>query len=190
MILTTIAALVVGAQGIKPGPTFCPSTLEEVEKPAVTMSYAGGLYSTCCGGCDKPFLKDPQGSLAKAIKEKKTIGVFMYDPVSGGRIEQKEAKAYSDYKSVRYFFAKADEKTKFDAKPTAYVMDIKGESYFCPVSKEKTSAKEAAGYADYNGTRYFVCCEGCIDTFRKDPSKYVGAAKASVKPLAAAVYTK
>ncbi len=190
MILTTIAALVVGVQGVKPGPTYCPSTLEEVEKPAVTMSYAGALYSTCCGGCDKPFLKDPKSSIAKAIKEKKTIGVFQYDPVSGARIDQKDAKAFEDYKSVRYFFASTKEKAAFEAKPSAYVADVKAESYLCPVTKEATSAKEAAGFGDYNGTRYFLCCGGCIASFRKDPAKYVGAAKSAVKPLAAVVYSK
>lgn len=190
MIISTIAALVLGAQGVKAGPTFCPSTLEKVDTPAVTMSYGGALYSTCCGGCDKPFMKDPNGSIAKAVKEKKTIGVFMYDPISGSRIDAKDAKAYTDYKSIRYFFAKTDEKTKFDAKPAQFVGEIKSEAYFCPVTKEKTTAKEAAGYGDYEGTRYFLCCGGCISTFRNNPAKFVAEAKSAVKPLSAVVYGK
>jgi YHS domain-containing protein len=27
-------------------------------------------------------------------------------------------------------------------------------------------------YADYKGRRYFFCCGGCPDAFKKDPAKY------------------
>lgn len=27
-------------------------------------------------------------------------------------------------------------------------------------------------YADYKGNRYFFCCGGCPDSFKKDPAKY------------------
>lgn len=27
-------------------------------------------------------------------------------------------------------------------------------------------------YADYKGRRYFFCCNGCPEAFKKDPSKY------------------
>lgn len=27
-------------------------------------------------------------------------------------------------------------------------------------------------YADYKGRRYFFCCAGCPDTFKKDPAKF------------------
>ena len=28
-------------------------------------------------------------------------------------------------------------------------------------------------FADYNGRRIYFCCNGCPDTFKKDPEKYV-----------------
>jgi YHS domain-containing protein len=28
-------------------------------------------------------------------------------------------------------------------------------------------------YADHMGKRVYLCCEGCIDTFNKDPMKYI-----------------
>ena len=28
-------------------------------------------------------------------------------------------------------------------------------------------------YADYQGKRIYFCCAGCIETFQKDPEKYI-----------------
>lgn len=30
-------------------------------------------------------------------------------------------------------------------------------------------------YADYKGRRYFFCCAGCPDAFKKDPAKFAKA---------------
>jgi YHS domain-containing protein len=31
-------------------------------------------------------------------------------------------------------------------------------------------------YSDYKGHRYFFCCGGCPDAFKKDPAKYAKSA--------------
>jgi YHS domain-containing protein len=31
-------------------------------------------------------------------------------------------------------------------------------------------------YADYKGNRYFFCCGGCPEAFKKDPAKYAKSA--------------
>lgn len=38
--------------------------------------------------------------------------------------------------------------------------------------KEATSKKM---FADYKGNRYFFCCAGCPDAFKKDPAKFAKA---------------
>ena len=38
--------------------------------------------------------------------------------------------------------------------------------------KDATSKKM---FADYKGNRYFFCCGGCPDEFKKDPAKYASA---------------
>ncbi len=38
--------------------------------------------------------------------------------------------------------------------------------------KEATSKKM---YSDYKGRRYFFCCAGCPDAFKKEPAKYAKA---------------
>ncbi|MEP6756997.1 MAG: YHS domain-containing protein [Chthonomonadales bacterium] len=38
--------------------------------------------------------------------------------------------------------------------------------------KEATSKKM---FADYKGNRYFFCCAGCPEAFKKDPAKFAKA---------------
>jgi YHS domain-containing protein len=183
MLTTALAALVLGFTGPQT-PMHCVTTLEDITgAPANTYTYAGAVFGTCCGGCGAPFQKDPAAAIAKASKADKAIGAFMYDPVSGLRIDGKKAAASSDYKAIRYFFASEDEKKKFDAKPAMYVSDVKSEAYFCPITKHATASDKAGGFVDYKGTRYFTCCGDCVAELRKDPSKYVGNAASSVKTL-------
>ncbi len=44
----------------------------------------------------------------------------------------------------------------------------------CPVMGGKIDQKI---YTDHKGTRVYFCCPGCIDTFKKDPEKYVAKLK-------------
>ena len=37
------------------------------------------------------------------------------------------------------------------------------------------SATKNHMYADYKGKRYFFCCAGCPDAFKKDPAKFAKA---------------
>ena len=49
----------------------------------------------------------------------------------------------------------------------------------CPVmTKNKVNiakATKAKMYADYKGNRYFFCCPGCPEAFKKNPAKYAKA---------------
>ena len=184
-MITAVLGLAIAMSGNQP-PLSCPATLEPVTgKPAVTIEYAGAKFGTCCGGCDTPFVKDPASMIAKAVKANKTVGAFDFDPVSGKRIAGDKAAAYSDYKAIRYYFASIDEKKSFDATPAKFVGIVKNEAYFCPMTKEKTDAKTAGSFADYNGTRYFLCCSDCLAEFKKDPAKFAANAGAAVHPLTA-----
>jgi YHS domain-containing protein len=42
----------------------------------------------------------------------------------------------------------------------------------CPVTGEKIDEKTKATY-EYEGKIYNFCCAMCIDTFKKDPQKYI-----------------
>ncbi len=40
----------------------------------------------------------------------------------------------------------------------------------CPVMEGKINPEL---YVDHNGRRIYFCCQGCVDTFKKDPEKYM-----------------
>lgn len=48
------------------------------------------------------------------------------------------------------------------------------------VDVAKATAKKM--YADYKGRRYFFCCEGCPDAFKKNPAKYAKKAQSIPTP--------
>ena len=48
----------------------------------------------------------------------------------------------------------------------------------CPVMG---GAINKAIYADHNGRRVYFCCAGCVDTFKKDPAKYLKKVDAEIK---------
>jgi len=168
-----------------PPPIYCPSTLEKIDKPALLVDYGGILFETCCAGCGNKVLTKPGELLAEAIKVKKTVGQFEYDPVTGLKIDKDKAPVFTDYKSVRYFFNSAGEKKTFLASPTTFVASVTSVAYFCPVNKVANDAKSAGSFADYKGTRYFFCCGNCLKAFKADPDKYVANSAAAVTPLGA-----
>ena len=58
-----------------------------------------------------------------------------------------------------------------EMKPVAFTND-KGE-LICPVMKSViASEKGAVGYQDHEGKRYYFCCDGCPQVFKKDPAKW------------------
>jgi|SRR5579862_3156305 len=188
MLTTALVALALGPLGPQP-PIYCPTTLKEVNSPAITMEYAGAIFATCTRSCDAAFMKDPKGCIAKAIQAKKTVGVFEFDPVTGWKIDAAKAEASTDYKSIRYYFASADEKKTFDAAPGRYITDVKSEAYHCPVMDQDTTSENAASCADYKGVRYFMCCTVCVKMLRANPVKYMSNVK-GVKPLSVVILKK
>jgi YHS domain-containing protein len=52
-------------------------------------------------------------------------------------------------------------------------------SLHCPVmAANKVDVKKATAdkmFADYKGNRYFFCCAGCPEAFKKNPAKYAKA---------------
>lgn len=153
------------------------------------MDYNGVRYYFCCGGCDYGFTADPVKALKSENSKGKTIGLSLFDPTTGKRVDQKKAKGgFSDYEGVRFFFASEQGKSAFDADPKKYGVMPAKESLVCPVMNKKVTYTTAESYVDVKGVRYYLCCEGCEGIMKKDPSKFVGAAGKNVstpKPVKA-----
>jgi YHS domain-containing protein len=78
---------------------------------------------------------------------------------------------------------KATPKAKAVAAPTTIACAVE--------TGNKTDIKKATAakmFADYKGNRYFFCCDGCPQEFKKDPEKY--AKNAHIKTPAPAAPAK
>lgn len=193
MITALIFATLALGQ-VKTTTLSCPITGEDLPANApggLTTLYNGASFTVCCAGCSSTLQKDPAKALADKKLAGKTLAVFLFDPVSGNRIDAKSAKATIDYKGMRYFFADAAEKTAFQkTMKTFNPLTEKEAPLVCPVSKEKIDGMvEAASYADYKGTRYYFCCPDCIAAFKKDSDKFAANVTAK-KPVAVLVPAK
>ena len=171
------AALIapVSARVEQNGSYTCPvrgQAIDAVTKDTEFSDYMGVRYYYCCEGCKPDFDKNQQKYL-KANKGK-IIGASFFDPITTRRIDPAKAQSHSDFNSVRYFFAKDDDKKSFDKEPKKYTIAPKKKVLFCPVSNEKVETYDkASDYSDLKGTRYYFCCAGCKPKFDKDPDKYL-----------------
>ncbi len=43
----------------------------------------------------------------------------------------------------------------------------------CPISGEKVGAMGSVVQYEYKGKIYNFCCDGCVETFKKDPEQYL-----------------
>lgn len=182
MITAMIASLWIARQ-VTPPLTYCPVLGEKANKKSPASEFAGSRFWFCCGGCDVEFKKSPEKYVKKSSDEKKVAGVFLFDPVSRQRLDIEKSKAWSDFQGIRYPFASEENRTKFEKDPKRFSSIPKHENLVCPVEKKEMSApSQAAGYRDYEGVRYYLCCPGCQDVFEKDPGPLSASVTKSVRP--------
>lgn len=179
-ILATLAlAPVFGADDLTCAVMGSPAPI----KTANALDYAGVRYPFCCGGCDGTFGKEPAKFVKKASEGKAAIGFFLFDPVSGLRLEFKEAPAnFTDYKGTRYFFENADNKKAFEGMKEKFATAPEKEVLKCSVVGHDFEGYAGAGaFADYEGVRYYFCCGDCLANFKKEPAKYAGPVQSKVQ---------
>lgn len=180
MIVTTLAALVLGQSAA----LVCPVMGSPIKgKGTGSFDYNGARYTMCCGGCSTPFQTNPEKYLKQSSEAKKTVGVSLYDPTTGIKVEAKNAKGSSDFGGLRYFFATTDGKKAFDANPKQFTVQPKKEVLWCAVMNHGlANYSEAGAYVDSGDTRYYVCCSGCLGKFKEKSADFV--AKFSDKAIA------
>jgi YHS domain-containing protein len=96
-------------------------------------------------------------------------------PVMGGKID---STVYTDIQGQRVYHCCAGcikplqkDPDKYFQKAAAEGMLFENIQTICPVSGKEL--KEKTVYADYEGRRVYLCCEGCIAPFEKDAPKYL-----------------
>ena len=126
-------------------------------------------------------MADPAKALKNESLKGKTVGTSLFDPISGKKIIEKDAKGWSDYEGVRYLFASPENKAAFDAEPKKHGAQPKMEALKCAVLGKTVTYASADGFADYNGVRYYTCCGGCTPMLRADPTKFVSSVSGAVQ---------
>ncbi|MDH3889630.1 MAG: hypothetical protein OEV49_00985 [candidate division Zixibacteria bacterium] len=98
-------------------------------------------------------------------------------PVMGGKID---STVYTDIQGQRVYHCCAGCGSPLKKDPDKYFKKAAAEGVLfeniqtkCPVSGEEL--KKGKAYTDYEGRRVYLCCEGCIPMFEKDPKKFLAA---------------
>ena len=184
MLTTLIASISFGVTLGQGATLHCPVMGSAVNKPAEAIAYNGVLYGTCCGGCGSQFTKDP-GKFLKSDKIKgKAVGVFMFDPVAGAKVDTTKSKfGPVTHNGTQFYFLEEKNMATFKADPKKYAAMPEKEALFCPVMGHeiKGGYAGAGGYADVEGVRYYVCCGGCLGQMKADGKKFVAKAAKAVK---------
>ena len=167
MIAILFATIVLSTPATHGAPLTCPVMGGKADHKLAGSDYNGVRYSFCCPACKGTFEKSPEKFVKASRESKKTAGAFLFDPVSGNRLEHdKSIGGHSDFGGVRFLFEKEENKALFDKDPKRYGSLLSKEALYCPVSKEAVpSYADASGYVDHKGVRYYMCCPGCETKF-------------------------
>jgi YHS domain-containing protein len=183
MLITVLATLAIGLAPQAPV-VNCAVMGDATDSKSVALDYNGVRFPMCCDSCVTMFKRSPDRYLTPdRVKKSGTVGYSLFNPVTGLRIEIKDAKGgFADYQGVRYFFASADEKKAFDTDPKKFGTLPKNEALYCAVMGHGIKSYAAAGgYVDHNDTRLYVCCGGCMGKLKADTAGYADKSKAQVK---------
>lgn len=197
MMMTFVLVLAGISQLYAAEKVTCAVNGKEFEKTETTASfeYKEKTYYFCCPGCKDSFVKNPEEFLNKegegehqGMHGEEGEGKHQHgeegmhgehqengktvDPVCGMEVKIEGAKHTYEYKEKTYYFCMASCKEKFIENPEEYLKDAE-EEMTCPVSGEKFAKADAAGSMEVDGKTYYLCCAGCLDKFKADPTKYI-----------------
>jgi len=166
----------------------CPVSGEAVENPskAPRYTYKGKTYYFCGTKCLNKFKASPTTYLARkptkanassqaanankkaccSDKQGDRCCANEKGKSASGKSCCSEKKAAGDGQQPDAGKGQADESTQ-----TAEAAKL-----FCPVSEEEITVEESVAF-EYDGKRYYVCCNGCKRKFLADPETYAKKAE-------------
>jgi YHS domain-containing protein len=137
------------------GVTTCPVTGEELHNKDIKANFFGRTVYFCCPGCLSEAQKQPAAYVKKTHKEQ-LLAIKNVKPDEHGHHGEHQEKA-------------ADGAAKFLGKGDGIET--------CPVTGEPVNKNLKYEIA---GKTFYVCCEGCGDTVKKNPSAYLKGVEAKV----------
>ncbi len=157
------------------------------------IAWREGMVYVCCEDCLAAFEKDPQAYATEANHQLVVTGQYeqKHCPFSGGELAEGSTLAVA---GVEVGFCCEDCKNKVAAETEtgAQAALVFGNEAFEKAFAKKSVAITLDGIncflmpkkfvsadkaVDYNGGKVFLCCDGCVKRFSKDPAKF--AAKAN-----------
>jgi Cu+-exporting ATPase len=107
-------------------------------------------------------------------------------------VDPTRAAGTSEYHGKSYYFCSTGCKEKFDRAPGQYVkaavLPVISPAHdsspaIDPVCGMQVNPSTATAHVEHEGSTYYFCCQGCAETFRANPGKYLGP-KAPPAPAA------
>ena len=138
------------------GVETCPVTGEPITNKDVKAVMFGRTVYFCCAGCLEDAKKSPAMYVKKTHKEQ-LVAIKGAKPAEHG-----------DHHAMAQDKA-AGAETKFLGKGDGIET--------CPVTGEPVNKNLKV---EFDGKTYYVCCEGCADTVKKNPSAYLKGVSAKV----------
>lgn len=149
-----------------PGTSVCAMTGNPINDDVPRVDYAGIQFGFCGVNCVLAFERDP-ARIVKNFPGDKPRGMFLFDPVSGARIDlhRQGAIEFRDISGVRVFFESKATLKVFESNDKGYRLSLPRECLVDAVNlKPIITYSDAVGYVDFNGVRYYF---GEVETFAK-----------------------
>jgi YHS domain-containing protein len=141
------------------GVTTCPVTGEELANKDIHAAFYGREVYFCCAGCLAKAQKSPAAYILKT--EAAQMAAVKNMPVSTGH-GHSEATAHAAHGEMAHDQHAEHGEVKFIGKGDGIET--------CPVTGEPVN-KNLKGEA--LGRTFYVCCEGCLETVKKNPAAYL-----------------
>lgn len=160
--------------------TVCPVMGGKINK-ALYVDANGKRIYVCCKGCIDKVKAEPSKYIKKLEAQGITVARTPVEqtlcPVMGGKINK---ALYVDSGGKRIYMCCEGCIDKLKADPAKYIKKLESqgitlastpvEQTLCPVKGTKINK---AVYVDADGKRIYLCCKGCVDKVKADPSKYI-----------------
>ena len=135
-------------KGMGDGIETCPVTGEKISSKENKAEIFGRAVYFCCGGCMATAKKSPELYVKKTEKEQLAAVAAMAKMAGGAHDDHHHAEP----QAAGSFLGKGDGVET------------------CPVTGEPISKSVKA---EIGGKTVYFCCEGCIDTVKKNPAAYL-----------------
>ena len=152
---------------------MCPVMPEMPVDPAVFVEYEGTRIYLCCPDCREKALKDAAASYAKAYgieeatRERDTRAVSTMQEGDHARHETGEAPQTDEHRLDEPVESGYEMEGHVHSTELTGILPV-APNQMCPVMPEMKV--DPAVFAQYEGTRIYLCCDNCREEVSKNPA--------------------